>query len=157
MNPSLIHLIHQAFFGGIAAAGFGILFNCPPRMIGLCFCSGALALLVRTLGQDFGMSLPAASFLAALTLAVVDRTWQRAQSPRGSVLAAVGCIAMVPGSLATKGLMGLFAILRLTPGDGGAQLVVISESLLVVTFTLIAIGIGLCIPTLVYPHQMAAD
>ena len=52
MSPEFIHLIHQTFFGGLAAAGFGILFNCPPRIIGLCFGSGALALAVRTVGID---------------------------------------------------------------------------------------------------------
>ena len=34
MNNFWLHLFHQAFFGGIAAAGFGILFNCPPRRPG---------------------------------------------------------------------------------------------------------------------------
>jgi hypothetical protein len=31
MNSFWIHIIHQAIFGGIASAGFGVLFNCPPR------------------------------------------------------------------------------------------------------------------------------
>ena len=89
MNP-LSHWLHQALFGGIAAAGFGVLFNCPPRLLRLCFASGALALAVRTAGQDAGgLSLPAASFVAALLLAVLNRMLEPPDSPRGAVLAVV--------------------------------------------------------------------
>jgi hypothetical protein len=70
MSPVASHLLHQALFGGIAAAGFGVLFNCPPRFLWLGFASGALALAVRTGGQEIaGLGLPAASFIAAFFLA----------------------------------------------------------------------------------------
>jgi len=48
--------------------------------------------------------------LAALSLGIADRTWLRTQSPRGSILAVVGCIPMVPGSLAAKALMDSSAL-----------------------------------------------
>jgi uncharacterized membrane protein YjjB (DUF3815 family) len=48
MNSLWIHIIHQAIFGGIASAGFGVLFNCPPRIIVYCIGSGAMALAIRT-------------------------------------------------------------------------------------------------------------
>jgi uncharacterized membrane protein YjjB (DUF3815 family) len=146
-------ILHQAFFGGIAAAGFGILFNAPPRILGLCFASGAFALAVRTTIQGYGASLPVASFAAALALATMDRTWQRTQSPQGSVLAVVGCIAMIPGGLAAKGLLGLFELIHATPESSVIPFVATLENMLIVTFTLVAIGIGLIIPTLVYPSR----
>jgi uncharacterized membrane protein YjjP (DUF1212 family) len=153
-DPSLLTLIlHQAFFGGIAAAGFGILFNTPPRLLGLCFTSGALALATRTFCQSHDLGLPLSSFLAALLLATLDRTWQKAQSLQGSVIAVVGCIAMVPGSLAAKTLIGLFALVHAKPETSVLPLVATFEGLVIVTFTLIAIGIGLIIPTLVYPDR----
>jgi len=145
-------ILHQAFFGGLAAAGFGVLFNTPPRILGLCFASGAFALAVRTICQNIDLGLPVSSFIAALALATVDRTWHRTQSPQGSVLAVVGCIAMVPGSLAAKALMGLFALVHARP-DEILPLVSTIQNLVVVTFTLVAIGIGLIIPTLVYPQE----
>ena len=152
-NPLFWKITHQAFFGGIAAAGFGVLFNCPPRILGLCFGSGALALAVRTFAQGHGMSLPAASFIAALALAIVDSTWQRAQSPRGSVIAVVGCIAMVPGSLAAKALMGFIAIVSMKQGIDDTLLSTTLVNLLMTTFTLIAIGVGLCVPVLLHPQK----
>lgn len=144
-------ILHQAFFGGIAAAGFGVLFNTPPRTLGLCFASGAFALAIRTAAQSCGLGLPVSSFLAALALATVDRTWRRAQSPLGSVLAVVGCIAMIPGSLAARGLMGLFAMIQAKPETSVIPVVATVENLIIATFTLIAIGIGLAIPPLVAP------
>jgi uncharacterized membrane protein YjjP (DUF1212 family) len=149
--PALI--LHQAFFGGMAAAGFGILFNTPPRLLGFCFASGALALAARTFCQSHDLGLPLSSFLAALLLATLDRTWQKAQSLQGSVIAVAGCIAMVPGSLAAKTLIGLFSLVRAKPETSVLPLVATLEGLLIVTFTLIAIGIGLIIPTLVSPDR----
>ena len=37
-----LHLLLQVFFGGAAAAGFGVLFNCPPRFLWLSFGFGLL-------------------------------------------------------------------------------------------------------------------
>lgn len=152
MNEQLIHLLHQALFGGIAATGFGLLFNCPHRMIGLCFTSGALAVAVKTIGYDMAhFSLPEASFLAALTVAIVDRAWwQHGHAFRGSVLAVVGCIPLVPGSLAARGVETLFAVTRQGSGDmdiAGTML----EILTLATITLVAIGTALAIPMLISP------
>lgn len=151
MSPFAYHLLHQAFFGGIAAAGFGVLFNCPPRLLWLGFASGALALAVRTTGQDLGLGLPAASFVAALLVALFNRILEQPDSPRGSVLAVVGCISMIPGSLAAKGLMNLFELMRKTPSDGFLATTAAVENLMLVAFTLVGIGTALAIPTLVFP------
>ena len=158
MNQFVFHFLHQAFFGGIAAAGFGVLFNCPPRLLWLCFASGALALAVRTGGQEIGgLGLPAASFIAAFLLAVLNRMFEQPDSPRGSVLAVVGCIPMIPGSLAAKGLMNLFELLKATPGEGFFSTTAAVENLMLVAFTLVGIGTALAIPTLVFPARRSED
>jgi uncharacterized membrane protein YjjB (DUF3815 family) len=155
MNPPILHLLHQAFFGGVAAAGFAVLFNCHPRMLPLCFGAGALALTVRTFGQDLGASLAVASFFAALLLAIVDKVWQDFPSPRGSVLAVVGAIPMIPGSLAAKVFISVFAFLRsgqapdANPAGAILETVATWDNLLMLIFTLAAIGTGLALPSLV--------
>ena len=77
------------------------------------------------------------------------------QSIRGSVIAVVGCIPMVPGSLAAKGLMGLFEMIHTRPENAVIPFVTTCEILIVVTFTLIGIGLGLIIPTLIAPDRHA--
>jgi len=59
---------------------------------------------------------------------------------------------MVSGSLAAKGLMGLSALVHAKPDDV-LLLTTTIQNILIVTFTLVAIGIGLIIPTLVYPQN----
>ena len=58
----------------------------------------------------------------------------------------------VLGSLAAKGLMGLFALVHAKPDDVLLQTTTM-QNMINVTFTLVAIGIGLIIPTLVYPQK----
>ena len=153
MNGFRLHLFHQSFFGGIAAAGFGILFNCPPRMIWQCFSSGAVALAIRTACQGANLDLAEASFAAALVVATVERVLQEFQSSRGSILSLVGCIPMVPGSIAARGLMDLYAMPRAHPNQEVLVVADAMKNLFEVTFTLAAIGTGLAIPRLLYPRH----
>ena len=149
MNAAILHILHQSFFGGVAAAGFAVLFNCHPRMLPLCFGAGVLALAVRTTGQELGGSLAVSSFFAALLLAIVDKIWQDFPSPRGSVLAVVGTIPMVPGSLAAKVFIGVFAFLRSGRSLGVDATIATWDNLMMLIFTLAAIGTGLALPSLI--------
>lgn len=101
------------------------------------------------------MNLAEASFAAALLVATVERVLQEFESSRGSILSLVGCIPMVPGSIATKGLMDLYAMLRAHPSE---EILVVADgmrNLFEVTFTLAAIGTALAIPRLLYPRHSA--
>jgi uncharacterized membrane protein YjjB (DUF3815 family) len=146
VNQSL-HIIHQAIFGGIAAAGFGVLFNYPRHWLPMSFASGMLALTVRTLALDFGCPLPLASFYAATVVSLgVEflRSWPNLT--RG-VLAVVGCIPMVPGSLASKAVIDLFYISRVTNVDA-SLLVETAENVCRFTLTMAAMATALVLPGL---------
>ena len=149
MNISLQFLFHQAFLGGVAAAGFAILFNCRPQMLPACFGAGVLALATRTIAQELGGSLAVASFAAALVLAIADKIWQEFPSPRGSVLAVVGVIPMVPGSLAAKVFISLFAFLLSGQSQSIEAAIATWDNLVMLVFTLAAIGTGLALPSLI--------
>ena len=155
MNSFWIHIIHQAVFGGIASAGFGILFNCSPRTILHCLASGAMALAIRTACQSANLNLPESAFFAALSVAAAERVLQPFQETRGSIIALVGCIPMVPGSLAAKGLTNLFTLLQARPGEEIAAATNGMRNLLEVILTLAAIGTALAIPQLIYPEKQA--
>jgi uncharacterized membrane protein YjjB (DUF3815 family) len=149
MNASLLHILHQSFFGGIAATGFAVLFNCKPHNLPFYFGAGALALALRTIGQDFGFSLAVASFFSALAIAFVDRAIRRFHSPSGSVLPLVGAIAMLPGSLAAKVLVNVFAFLRTGRSQGAGAAITTWEDLMMLIFTLAALGTALALPSLI--------
>jgi uncharacterized membrane protein YjjB (DUF3815 family) len=156
VNSFWIHIIHQAIFGGIASAGFGILFNCPPRIILHCMGSGAIALAIRTACQSANLNLPESAFFAALSVAAAERVLQPFQQTRGSIIALVGCIPMVPGSMAAKGLTNLFTLLQARPGEEIAAATNGMRNLLEVTLTLAVIGTALAIPQLMYPEKEAS-
>lgn len=142
-----LNLLHQAFFGGVAAVAFGVLFNFPRRWLPLSFAAGAVALGVRTGVLEAGHSLPFASFLAALTISVGAELWRKGPDLTRAVLAVVGCIPMVPGSLASKGILGYFQLAQM-PTPDAALLVETTQNLAKFTLTIAVMGTALMLPSL---------
>lgn len=149
-----LHLLHQAFFGGIAAAGFGVLFNFGFRSLPFCFGAGAFALAVRTLGLEAGWSLEAASFAAACGVTVMTVGILRpVLGVANSAMAVIGCIPMVPGAFFAQAILGLFALTAPHAADADGTVVLALQSLLRVLFTLMALGAGISIPAHVLKNR----
>jgi uncharacterized membrane protein YjjB (DUF3815 family) len=143
---SLPHLGHQALFGAIAAAGFGVLFNFGGRALAWCAVAGAVALGVRTLGQTSGFSLEAATFTAAAVtscMAILSRRWLGVAC---HAIALAGCIPMVPGAFFGQALLGFIAVSADTAGPSVPTTVMALKAFLRVLSTVGAIGAGLAIP-----------
>jgi uncharacterized membrane protein YjjB (DUF3815 family) len=151
------HLLHQAVFGALAAGGFGILFNFGWRYIPWCAASGALALATRTLGQELGWTLEAASFIAAIAAGCVARMLHARFRIGPDALAVAGCIPMVPGSFAARGVFALYALTTSNPVDPSSTAVAAMEFLLRVIFTIAAIGCGLSITGLILRKPVAKE
>jgi len=155
MLALLPHLLHQALFGALAAAGFGVLFNFGFRALPWCAAAGALALAVRTLGQDFSWSLEGASFAAAIVTSCSVSALRRHLGPACNAVALAGCIPMVPGAFFGQALLGFLAVTAPTPDIASAEatLILAVQALLRVIFTLGAIGAGLLIPAHLLKNQ----
>jgi uncharacterized membrane protein YjjB (DUF3815 family) len=145
----LLIILHQTLFGGLAAMGFGVLFNMFHRHLLWCGISGGLALAVRTVGLQLGWSLEAASFAAALAVGSTVQIFQKRIGVSRNILDVAGCIPMVPGGFAAKAILGLFALTTPHPVNADETLITSVEYFLRVTFTVGAIGTGLAIPSLV--------
>jgi uncharacterized membrane protein YjjB (DUF3815 family) len=140
------HLGHQAVFGAIAAAGFGVLFNFGGRALIWCAVAGAMALGVRTLGQSSGFSLEAATFTAAAVtscMAILSRRWLGVAC---HAIALAGCIPMVPGAFFGQALLGFIAVSADPSGQSVATTVTALKAFIRVISTVGAIGAGLAIP-----------
>ncbi|ALK09604.1 threonine/serine exporter family protein [Blastochloris viridis] len=146
ISAALLHLGHQALFGAVAAAGFGVLFNFGGRALLWCAAAGALALGVRTLGQESGNSLEAATFTAAAVTSCVAILVKRWLGVACHAVALAGCIPMVPGAFLAQALLGFFAVAAAAPGQPDATVVVALQAFIRVVTTLGAIGAGLAIP-----------
>jgi len=143
-----LKILHQTFFGGLAAMGFGVLFNMYRRHVLWCGLTGGLALAVRTVGLQWGWSLEAASFAAALAVGSVVTVLQERIGVSRNILDVAGCIPMVPGLFATKAILGFFALTAPLPVNPDETLITSVEFFLRVAFTIGAIGTGLAIPSL---------
>jgi uncharacterized membrane protein YjjB (DUF3815 family) len=143
----LVHLLHQAAFGAIAAAGFGVLFNFGLGALPWCAACGAVALAVRTLGQDAGWSLEGASFAAAFVTGCTARVLHVRLGSASNAMALAGCIPMVPGSFFGQAMLGLFALTAPHVANAEPTVVLAMQYMLRVIFTVAAIGAGLAIPT----------
>lgn len=153
MLELLPHLLHQALFGAFAAAGFGVLFNFGFRALPWCAGAGALALAVRTLGQDMAWSLEGASFAAAIVTSCAVSILRRQLGPACNAVALAGCIPMVPGAFFGQALLGFFALTAPNPDDAVVTAIMAVEHILRVVFTLGAIGAGLAIPAQLLRNQ----
>lgn len=141
-------IFQQTACGAVAAAGFGVLFNVGFRLLPWCAVSGAIALAVRSFCLGFGWSLAGSSFVAALMVGAAVQLFGSYTNISQDVLDAVGCIPMVPGSLAAKAIIGLFVVNTSVAADKSETLVAAAQYTLGVIFTIGAIGTGLAIPSL---------
>ena len=141
-------VLHQAVFGGIAAAGFGVLFNVGPRLLLWCGAAGAVTLAVRTCCQQLDWNLEGASFAAALTVSAAVQLLPARKEISSVPLHVVGCIPMVPGSFAARAILGLFAVSTSRAENTSDVLLTSIEYTLRLVFTIGAIGTGLAIPAL---------
>lgn len=146
-------VLHQALFGAIAAAGFGVLFNIGARSLMWCAGMGALALAVRTVCQSASWSLESASFVAALTTAGVVFVLLPKLGAASNAIALAGCIPMVPGAFFNQALLGFLALTAPEHQNADVTIVVSIQAILRVIFTLGAIGAGLAIPSHIARHR----
>lgn len=140
----LAHLAHQTVAGGLAAAGFGVLFNIGFRTLPFCFAAGAMALAVRTIGTQYGFNLELSSFLAAFAVGLTAVGLAPRVGIARSSLAVTGVIPMVPGSFAAKAIV---AVVPLTTPDPGTDAVTTAVVLLIrLSLIISALGAGVAIP-----------
>jgi uncharacterized membrane protein YjjB (DUF3815 family) len=144
----LLLILHHTLCGGLAAAGFGVLFNISFRVLAWCAASGALALAVRTIALEREYNLPAASFMAAMTVGTIAQLLQPRIKVTSGALAVAGCIPMIPGAIAAQAILGLFAATAQPPASADGTLALALANTLRVIFTVGALGTGLAIPTL---------
>ncbi len=140
------HILHQAFFGALAACGFGVLFNFGLRALVWATGFGALALAIRTVGLDARWSLEAASFAAAFSTGTVAFVFRRRLGAATDTIALAGCIPMIPGAFFGQALLGFFALTAPDATNVESTVFLSIQALLRVIFTLGAIGAGLAVP-----------
>lgn len=145
----VLTILEKCLWSGIAAVGFGILFNIPPRTILPVFLLGAIAGCIKftTLHYEHGFIL--ASFLAAgfVGFACIPISSRIHTSP--FVLSIPSIIPMIPGYFGYKTLLGILklAVTENIHKDTAEFFFALHNGLLLV-FILLALSIGISLPWL---------
>ena len=153
MNIDVPNLLRDIVCGGLASAGFGVLFNVGFRSVPWCAAAGMLALLVRTITLQLGLSFEAASLVAALVVGFAVQLLPFRTGVSRHALHVVGCIPMIPGAFAARAVLGLFAITVQPSVAASEKLITALLYGMRVILTVGALGTGLAIPTLLLPGR----
>ena len=92
-----------------AAVGFAVLFNVHRRALPIVAVVAVLARLISEQGQDWGLNLIAADYLAAFVVGAVAYTVGPALREASPVFAFAPVIPLVPGAIIAKSFIQSFA------------------------------------------------
>ncbi len=100
----------MSFAAGIAACGFGILFNTPVSVLAGCFICSFAARLVRETGIYAGVDPFFSLFLGMCIATIIAARIGRYAHVPEVLLSVIAGIPMVPGLAMIQGLQGLFTL-----------------------------------------------
>jgi uncharacterized membrane protein YjjB (DUF3815 family) len=144
-------LLLDAFWSGLAALGFAVLFNVPRRLLVWCALCGAAGHSLRVLLQTADVPIEIATFAAALLIGILSQMIARRFGGPALITSITGCIPLVPGVFAFRAMMGIMRIALANPALAISAPVLNEPIYYVVKVGLIlgAITIGTALPSLV--------
>lgn len=144
-------LLHDAFWSGLAASGFAVLFNVPPRTLIGCFVCGASGHVLRAFLVVSGVSLEFGTLAGAVLVGLLAVLFGRRWHVPPPVFSITGSIPMVPGVFAFSTILGVVDLINAT--DAAAQsaaLVEVSINAFRAALILTAIAAGITLPSLLF-------
>ena len=142
--------LEQSIWAGVAALGFAVLFNVPPRRLWVCALNGTLAFAARAglVGVQLG-SLELSSLYAAGLISFLSVFWGRRFHAPALVFVIPGVIPLVPGALAFRTVRDLLALTSQARHDDAVLLAsAVTHGLQAILVTG-AMTLGVALPSLV--------
>ena len=153
-----IEFLEKGIWLGLAAMGFGILFNVPPRTLFIIWILGALGGLTRLALVKAGYSVVLASLAGSVLIGILSVYAAHNKHAPPLVFAIPSVIPMVPGVFAYKMMLGLIKLAGNSTFDGYNQ--VLDETInngLKVFFILMCLSVGVAFPTLITGKSSIKD
>lgn len=146
----MIEILIKSFWAGIAAIGFGILFNIPRRAIFPVWTLGAVGGLIKFGMMYFDFGIVLASFVGAIIIGIISIRLAHMRNSPPLVFSIPAVIPMVPGFFAYKMMLGLIALASIENTDFYLQtLVETVNNGAKMLFILLSLGIGVAMPMLI--------
>ena len=145
----ILEIIIKSLAAGVAAAGFGILFNVPQRTILPIIILGATGGFIKFGTMYFEVGIVLASFLAAIVIGIISIQMAHYKNSPPLVFYIPSVIPMIPGFFIYKMMLGFMSLSNITDNELYIQNLIQTVNFgTKATFILISLGIGVAFPML---------
>jgi uncharacterized membrane protein YjjB (DUF3815 family) len=143
-----------------AATGFAMLFNVRKRALPLVAAIAVLARFTSEFGQDRGLPLVAADFIAAFFAGAIAYSLGPRTGEASPVYAFAPVIPLIPGAVITHALASLMAWITTGTTDqpgGSAEFLVAASSGFTAAAVILALCLGAMSPMLLLPRSRTPE
>ncbi len=147
--------IERCLWSGLAALGFAVLFNVPPRTLLAIFALAAAGAAVKLALLGAAVNPVLASFLGAATIGTLSVPTAHWKHSPPAVFSIAAVIPMVPGMYAYRMMLG---VIELTGAVGDAYPFILAQTVnnaATTLFILMALAVGVGIPNLLTRQESA--
>lgn len=147
---SIINILEPSIWAGVAAVGFGILFNVPKKAVSTIFVLGFGAGFIKFLLMGFHLHVILASFVAALFVGVVSMPMAHRIHKPPVVFSIPPIIPMIPGYFAYETVLSIMKFIFIET-DPSKKIELINAMFLNgfnMFFILISMTVGVSFPML---------
>ncbi len=157
MENLYISILIKSLSAGIAALGFGILFNIPRKVIFTVLFLGFLAGLIKFTFLNLSFTIITSTFFATLFVGILSIPLARRVHKPIVVFSIPSIIPMIPGYYAYKTILAIRKFTFLTVSDSEHQTLLnsIFTNGFMTLFILFAITVGVSAPMLLLGKDMA--
>lgn len=145
-----LYLFEKSIWFGLAALGFGILFNVPIRTLYIIFILGALGGVTKTVLADWHIGIILSSFAGASIIGILSIPAAHNKHAPPLVFSIPALIPMVPGVFAYRTMLGLIKLTSTMDSETYSSILndMVSNGLKTV-FILMSLAAGASIPMIV--------
>lgn len=141
--PAHTNLFHYSIAGGLAAIGFAIIFNIPPKILPYVAIGGMISSTVRIVTTNIcGVSMPLGSFLGAGAVTIIAMITARHIQFPTRMLVIPSIIPMIPGVLLYR---LLFAVINIKDLNLDSLLKAFSNGVMAILI-LVGLAVGASLP-----------
>lgn len=148
MMDELLTILLKSFWSGLAALGFSILFNTPPRTLVAIWVGGFIAGSVKfgtmALFPEAGFII--SSFLAALMVGFVSIPMAHLRHVPPVIFSIPSVIPLIPGVFAYRTMLGLISLTRRHDDDYTAAINVTVHNGVNTLFIVMVLAVGVLMP-----------
>lgn len=150
----VLFVLQNAFWSGLAACGFAMLFNVPTRTLPGCIAAGALGHVVRALSIQLGLGIEGSTLVGATTVGFLGTLFSRYWHAPAPVFTIAGAIPMVPGAFAYRTMIAILNIATVQDMTRANDLLVEASVNGIKTALIIgAIAVGITAPALLFQRR----